>query len=434
MVVLVYVEGSSWLWHGKSPLIEGAMSQNTVPYIGSKISLVSNSEIRYEGILYTINTEESTIALQSVRCFGTEGRKMPEIPPSSEIYDFIIFRGQDIKDLTVLEGCNAALAAQFNDPAIMSVNQRPASGKGCAAGGAGKGAKGAAASSPPSGGNTGSSWGGSWGGGGWGGAASQGQSGWGKGDQRGGRSGGGKDSGADKGYGKGYGKAGAPSKGTSYGKDSGGYGKGGGYGKDSGYGQKGQKGPDSGFGKSGGQKGAESKGGKLGKGKGKEEKGATKGKAKSGKGSATEGSGDAGGKKGGGRRGGDSGGVQGTPVGELLPEENSDVKKEYGEDFDYGGSNAKFDKVSTVEGVEDIDEKLKPLSGYDKGKSFFDNISCEATQRTGEAERQKVDRNKARQYDRETFGDTRRPPRPIGGRRGKGMNRGGGQRGYGRSS
>eukprot|EP00913_Durusdinium_trenchii_P032242 g30187.t1 len=87
-------------------------------YIGSKISLISNSNIRYEGILYTINTQESTIALQSVRSFGTEGRKVPEIPPSSEIYDFIIFRGQDmwhprrlggeqqrdIKDLTVLEG------------------------------------------------------------------------------------------------------------------------------------------------------------------------------------------------------------------------------------------------------------------------------------------------------------------------------------------
>lgn len=100
------------------------------------------------------------------------------------------------------------------------------------------------------------------------------------------------------------------------------------------------------------------------------------------------------------------------------------MKKEYAEEFDYTAENGKCDKVMKVEGDE-IDDKLKPLSGYDKTTSFFDNISCEATERAGEAERPKVDRNKARQNDRETFGDTRRPSRPAGGHRGKGSWRGG---------
>ena len=35
------------------------------PYIGASISLISKSEIRYEGILFTIDTKDSNIALQN---------------------------------------------------------------------------------------------------------------------------------------------------------------------------------------------------------------------------------------------------------------------------------------------------------------------------------------------------------------------------------
>jgi len=93
------------------------------PYLGSRISLISKAKIRYEGILYAIDTENMTVALTKVRSFGTEDRN-PErpVPPRDETFEYIIFRGTDIFDLTV---CDLPQDRLPQDPAILGAAQQP---------------------------------------------------------------------------------------------------------------------------------------------------------------------------------------------------------------------------------------------------------------------------------------------------------------------
>ena len=98
-------------------------------YIGSRISLISKSDIKYIGTLHEINSEKHTVALEQVSSFGTEGRKgnpSEEIPGSDQVYEYIVFRGSDVKELTIVappgqrEGENRPPKVP-DDPAILGV-------------------------------------------------------------------------------------------------------------------------------------------------------------------------------------------------------------------------------------------------------------------------------------------------------------------------
>ncbi|KAJ5224641.1 uncharacterized protein N7469_008144 [Penicillium citrinum] len=72
--------------------------------IGQRFNLISKSDIRYVGTLHEINPEASTIALENVQSFGTEGRRgnpAEEVPPSTSVYEYIVFRGSDVKDISI---------------------------------------------------------------------------------------------------------------------------------------------------------------------------------------------------------------------------------------------------------------------------------------------------------------------------------------------
>lgn len=105
----------------------------TAEYIGALISLISKSDIRYQGLLASINPNEATIALEKVRSWGTEGRvsaqgrPQEEIPASDHVYEYIMFRAADVKDLKIDDPNPPKLTPAppqpaLNDPAILNVS------------------------------------------------------------------------------------------------------------------------------------------------------------------------------------------------------------------------------------------------------------------------------------------------------------------------
>eukprot|EP01041_Mallomonas_annulata_P009867 gene9867-20529_t len=74
--------------------------------LGSRISLISQQDIRYDGILFSINAKESSIVLREVRCLGTEERvtdKSKKVGATDDVVNYVSFPGHEIKDLYVHE-------------------------------------------------------------------------------------------------------------------------------------------------------------------------------------------------------------------------------------------------------------------------------------------------------------------------------------------
>ncbi|KAI0077109.1 hypothetical protein K474DRAFT_1643733 [Panus rudis PR-1116 ss-1] len=93
-------------------------------FIGKPISLISQSDVRYRGILAGIDPVASTIQLSNVFSMGTESRRPPEefIPPVQEPYTYIIFRASEVKDLAVDEPAPGPRRSVHDDPAVLGAS------------------------------------------------------------------------------------------------------------------------------------------------------------------------------------------------------------------------------------------------------------------------------------------------------------------------
>ena len=105
---------------------KSTMCSCSFPNLGSKISVITKSDIRYEGILYTNDLQMSTVALSEVRSLGSEDRRKDRpVAPSDEVYEFVIFRRAEIKHIIVLEQAKPKSLQQgdlLDDPAICNLS------------------------------------------------------------------------------------------------------------------------------------------------------------------------------------------------------------------------------------------------------------------------------------------------------------------------
>lgn len=82
-------------------------------FLGKTISIVSNSNVRYVGVLHEINTNESTLSLKGARSFGAEGGGHEPYLAES-VFDCIVFKSSDVKNLSLLDSVPSEHISNFS--------------------------------------------------------------------------------------------------------------------------------------------------------------------------------------------------------------------------------------------------------------------------------------------------------------------------------
>jgi protein LSM14 len=101
-----------------APPSNGSLQSGSI--LGSKISLITNALVRYEGILSEVDPIKKSMTLISVRSFGTEGRRngVNEINMIDSEIPQVQFKVDQIKDFKIISKPDLTLL----DPAILSTS------------------------------------------------------------------------------------------------------------------------------------------------------------------------------------------------------------------------------------------------------------------------------------------------------------------------
>lgn len=73
--------------------------------VGSTIQLITNAQVRYEGILVEVNKAERVMKLKNIRSYGTEGRRggQNEVEPSDQEIAVAVFKVDLIKNFDIIK-------------------------------------------------------------------------------------------------------------------------------------------------------------------------------------------------------------------------------------------------------------------------------------------------------------------------------------------
>jgi len=77
-----------------------------VKYAGKKFEILSTSDVRYQGVMYSADPSEQSITFKNVFCYGTEDRRTGDqkVEKSTCTYEYIVFRAVSLRELWLLEG------------------------------------------------------------------------------------------------------------------------------------------------------------------------------------------------------------------------------------------------------------------------------------------------------------------------------------------